>query len=121
VATNARTLANGKDIAPNHQFYLAGQKFADANPKVIDAVIASIAELDDWAKDKVADVATELSPGIGIPAAVLEIALKRQTYGIKPLDTSVIAEQQRIADTFFNLGLIPKSIVVSTAVRKPAS
>src|SRR6266567_4063535 len=52
-ATGARTLANGTGLAPNHQFYLAGQKFADANPQVIDAVIASVAELDDWAKDKI--------------------------------------------------------------------
>ncbi|ABQ34667.1 Putative ABC transporter, substrate binding protein [Bradyrhizobium sp. BTAi1] len=120
-ATGARTLTNGKGLAPNHQFYFAGQKFSDANPKVVDAVVAAIGELDDWAKDKISDVAQELSPGIGIPAAVLETALKRQTYGIKPLDSSVIAEQQRIADTFLALGLIPKPIVVSTIVRKPAS
>ncbi len=121
VATNARTLVNGSNLAPNHQFYLATRKFSDDNPKVIDAVIASIAELDDWAKDRVADVAAELSPGIGIPAPILEIALKRQSYGIRPLDESVVAEQQRIADTFFDLGLIPKSIAVATVVRKPAS
>jgi sulfonate transport system substrate-binding protein len=52
---------------------------------------------------------------------VLEIALKRQTYGIKPLDESVVAEQQRIADTFHALGLLPKPIVVSTIVRKSGS
>ncbi len=121
VATNARTLTNGSNLAPNHQFYLATRKFSDGNPQVIDAVIASIAELDDWAKDRVTDVAAELSPGIGIPAPILEIALKRQSYGVKPLDESVVAEQQRIADTFFYLGLIPKSIAVATVVRKPAS
>jgi sulfonate transport system substrate-binding protein len=121
VATRARTLANGTGLASNHQFYLATQKFADANPAVIDAVIASIAELDDWAKDKIKAVADELSPGIGIPAPILEIALERQTYGIKPLDPAVVAEQQRIADTFFALGLLPKAIVVSTVVRKSGS
>ena len=121
VSTGARTLANGTGLAPNHQFYLAGQKFADANPRVIDAVIASVAELDDWARDKIKAVAEELSPGIGIPAPVLEIALKRQSYGIKPLDNVVVAEQQRIADTFFALGLLPKPIVVSTIVRKSGS
>jgi len=121
VATHARTLANAQGLAPNHQFYLASQKFADANPKAVDEVIASLAELDDWAKDKVPDVAAEMSASIGIPAPVLEIALKRQSFGVKPLDTNVIAEQQRIADTFFSLGLIPKSITVSSIVRKPGS
>jgi sulfonate transport system substrate-binding protein len=121
VATGARTLANGKGLAPNHQFYLAAQTFIDANPQVVDAVIASIAELDDWAKDRIKAVADELSPGIGIPANILEIALNRQTYGIKPLDAKVVAEQQRIADTFFALGLIPKQISVASIVRRSGS
>jgi sulfonate transport system substrate-binding protein len=121
VAIGARTLADGTGLASNHQFYLAGQKFADANPQVIDAVIAAIADIDAWAKDKEKAVAEELSAGIGIPVPVLEIALKRQTYGIKPLDAGVVAEQQSIADTFYALGLLPKAIVVSTVVRKSGS
>ena len=121
VAIGARTLADATGLASNHQFYLAGQKFADANPRVIDAVIAAIVDIDEWAKGKEKAVAEELSAGIGIPAPVLEIALKRQTYGIKPLDESVVAEQQRIADTFHALGLLPKAIVVSAIVRKSGS
>jgi sulfonate transport system substrate-binding protein len=121
VAIGARTLADATGLASNHQFYLAGQKFADANPQAIDAVIAAIVDIDELAKGKEKAVAEELSAGIGIPAPVLEIALKRQTYGIKPLDESVVAEQQRIADTFHALGLLPKPIVVSTIVRKSGS
>jgi sulfonate transport system substrate-binding protein len=121
IAIHARTLADGTGVASNHQFYLAGQKFADANPRVIDAVIAAITDIDEWAKGKEKAVAEELSAGIGIPVPVLEIALKRQTYGIKPLDASVVAEQQSIADTFYALGLLPKAIVVSTVVRKSGS
>jgi sulfonate transport system substrate-binding protein len=121
VAIGARTLTDATGLASNHQFYLAGQKFTDANPQVIDAIIAAIVEIDQWAKGKEKAVAEELSAGIGIPAPVLEIALKRQTYGIKPLDESVVAEQQRIADTFHALGLLPKPIVVSTIVRKSGS
>jgi len=121
VSTGARTLADGTGLASNHQFYLAGQKFAEINPRVIDAVIAAIAEIDEWAKGKEKAVAEELSPAIGIPAPVLEIALKRQAYGIKLLDDSVVAEQQRIADTFHALGLLPKPVTVSTIVRKAGS
>jgi sulfonate transport system substrate-binding protein len=33
----------------------------------------------------------------------------------------VIARQQSVADTFYALGLLPKPIVVSTAVRKAGS
>jgi sulfonate transport system substrate-binding protein len=121
IATGARTLADGTGLAPNHQFYLAGQKFTEANPQVVDAVIAAVAEIDAWANGKERTVAEELSAGIGIPVPVLEIALKRQTYGVHPLDTDVVAEQQRIADAFYALGLLPKPVVVSTIVRKAGS
>jgi sulfonate transport system substrate-binding protein len=78
-------------------------------------------EIDRWAKDNAKAVAAEISPSIGIPAPVLEIALKRQSYGIKLLDASVIAEQQRIADTFFALGLVPKRVDVAGVVRRAGS
>lgn len=120
-ATGARTLANGTGLASNHQFYFASRKFAEANPQVVDAVIASIGELDNWAKDKITAVAEELSAGIGIPVPVLEVALERQAYGIKPLGDDVVAEQQRIADAFHGLGLLPKPVTVSSIVRKAGS
>jgi sulfonate transport system substrate-binding protein len=120
-ATGARTLADGTGLAPNHQFYLGARKFVDANPRTIDALVESVGEIDRWAKDNSKAVAEELSPGIGIPAPVLEIALRRQTYGIKPLDENVVAQQQAIADVFFQLGLIPKAINISSIVRKAGS
>ena len=121
IATGARTLADGTGLAPNHQFYLARQKFAEADPQVLDAIVAAVVDIDAWAKGREKSVAEELSAGIGIPAPVLEVALKRQTYGIEPLDASVVAAQQSVADTFFRLGLLPNPIVVSTIVRKSGS
>lgn len=121
VATGARTLTDGTGLAPNRQFYFASRKFADTNPTAVDAILAGIADIDRWADGKEKAVAEELSAGIGIPAPILEVALKRQTYGVRPLDDAAVADQQRIADTFYALGLVPKQVVVSGAVRKPAS
>jgi len=120
-ATGARTLTDGTGIVANHQFYLAEQKFAAANPQIIDAVVAAIGDIDAWAKDNAHAVAEELSPSIGIPAPILEVALERQSYGIRPLDDTVVAGQQQIADTFLALGLIPKPINVSAIVRRAGS
>jgi sulfonate transport system substrate-binding protein len=120
-ATGARTLANGEGIVSNHQFYLGARDFTEANPAVVDAIIAALAEIDVWAKANPSAAAAELAPSVGIPAAILQVALERQSYGIKPLDAKVVAEQQAIADTFHALGLLPKPIVVSDAVRKAGS
>jgi sulfonate transport system substrate-binding protein len=121
VTLSARTLADGTGVVPNNQFYLARKAFADANPQIVDAVVAAVADVDRWAEGNSAAAAAQLSAGIGIPAPVLEIALKRQTYGIKPLDDSTVAQQQSIADTFYALGLLPKPVQVSAIVRKAGS
>jgi sulfonate transport system substrate-binding protein len=120
-ATEAKTLTDATDIVDNHQFYLSSQKFLESDPKVLDAILAGLSEVDDWAKSDIHAVAEQLSPSVGLPVPVLEVALKRQAYGIKPIDAEVVAAQQKLADTFLALGLIPKAINVSEVARKPGS
>ena len=47
---------------------------------------------------------------------VVELALRRYEFNVKPISAAVAADQQRIADTFFELKLIPKPIKVSDAI-----
>jgi sulfonate transport system substrate-binding protein len=115
-AIDARILADGTDTVANYQFYLSSQKFLESDPKVVDAILEGLREVDDWAKTDIKAVAEQLSPSVGLPVPVLEVALKRQAYGIKPIDKKVIGEQQQLADTFFSLGLIPKNIAVADAI-----
>lgn len=114
-AIGARTLADGTDTVSNYQFYLASQKFVESEPKLVDVILDSLREVDDWAKTDIKAVAEQLSPSVGLPMPVLEVALKRQSYGIKPITKQVIVEQQQVADTFHALGLIPKAISISNA------
>ena len=120
-ATGARTLTNGTDLVPNRQFYLSTRPFSNANKAALDTTIAAIGEIDAWAKDNTDAVAAELAPAVGIPAPILTVALKRLTYGVTPLDAAVTADQQKVADTFHRLGLLPKPVTVADAVRKPGS
>lgn len=121
IAIEARELRNGEGIVPNHQFYLGARPFVDAHAEALDIVIEAIGEIDDWTKANTAAAAAELAPSVGIPETVLVRALERQSYGVKPLDAAVIAQQQAIADTFFDLGLIPKKISIAEATRKGAA
>ena len=47
---------------------------------------------------------------------MVELALRRYEFNVKPITPAVAAGQQQIADTFFALKLIPKPIKVSDAV-----
>jgi sulfonate transport system substrate-binding protein len=120
-ATGARTLADGTGIVSNYQFYFASKKFLESDPKIVDLVLAQLNEVDEWAKGDIHAVAEQLAPAIGIPVGVVEVALRRQAYGIKPITDGVVADQQQVADTFFALGLIPKAVTVSEVARKPGS
>jgi sulfonate transport system substrate-binding protein len=120
-ATGARTLADGTGVVSNYQFYFSSKKFLESYPGIVDLVLAELREVDDWAKSDIHAVANQLAPAIGLPVGVVEVALKRQSYGIKPVTDSVIADQQRVADTFFALGLLPKQIKISDAARRPGT
>ncbi|GIQ74764.1 sulfonate ABC transporter substrate-binding protein [Bradyrhizobium sp. RD5-C2] len=121
VATGARTVADGTGVVANYQFYFASKKFLQADPKIVELVLAQLSEVDDWAKGDIHAVAEQLAPSIGLSVPVVEVALKRQAYGIKPVTDAVIADQQQVADTFFALGLIPKQIKISDVAWRPGT
>ena len=120
-STGARVLADGSGVVANYQFYFTSKNFLAHDAKAVDVVLEALNEADDWAKKNIEAVAAQLSPSVGLPASVLAVSLKREAYGILPISDAVIASQQRIADTFFGLGLLPKAITVSDLQRKPGS
>ena len=120
-STGARILTDGTNLVANHQFYFSSKKFLAQNEKAVDAVLEALNEADEWTKNHIDEVAAQLSPSIGLPPSVLAASLKRESYGIRPISDEVIASQQRIADTFVALGLLPKTIAVSDLQRKSGS
>jgi sulfonate transport system substrate-binding protein len=120
-STGARILADGTGLVANHQFYFSSKKFLADNGGAVDVVLAALGEADDWTKNNIEAVAEQLSPSVGLPASVLAVSLKRESYGILPVNKEVIASQQRIADTFLALGLLPKAITVSDLQHRPGS
>jgi sulfonate transport system substrate-binding protein len=112
----ARILADGKGLVSNHQFYLASRPYAEKNPEIIRIIIEELAKVDDWSRQNHKEVAAILSTQIGLEPAIVELAAQRYGYGVKPISQAVIEEQQKIADVFANLKLIPKKISVKDAV-----
>lgn len=115
-ATGARVLADGQGLAPNRQFYLSRRGFTDSSPEIVSAVLKAIGEVDAWAEGHADAVAAELAPAVGILAPVLGVALGRLSYGVAPLDAAAVADQQKVADAFHGLGLLPRPIRVADAV-----
>jgi sulfonate transport system substrate-binding protein len=112
---NARTIANGDGLVRNTQYYVSARKFATAQPRLLNALLEEVNAVDSWGRDNVAEVASLLSPLVGLDAATLEVALKRTGYGVQPITDATLAYQQQIADTFSALKLIPGKLSVVDA------
>jgi sulfonate transport system substrate-binding protein len=112
----ARVLADGKGLVSNHQFYLASRSFAEQHPEVARIVLEEVARVDEWGRANPEQVAAILSAQTGLPRNVVDLAARRYSYGVRPMSAEVVREQQKIADTFHGLKLIPKPITVRDAL-----
>ena len=109
-ATGARTLADGTGIVANHQFYLAARDFADAHPRGAStpSLVAARRGRRLGARP-IPRRSPRSSPAARHPGADPRgRASTRQPTASSRSTPTVVAEQQKIADTFLELGLIPK-------------
>ena len=118
--TGARILADGRGVVNNYAYYLAERSYVEKHPDVIEALFADIVAQGKWLKANPKQAAAIIAPLQGLDADVVALNLRRYGYGVTHLTDAVIAEQQKIADTFYDLKLIPKPIVVREAAWKPA-
>lgn len=112
----ARVLADGKGLVSNHQFYLASRSYAEKNPEIVRIVLDEIAKVDEWGVRNQKEVAAILAAQTGLDVDVVALAASRYAYGVQPVNAAVIEQQQKVADAFSNLKLIPKAIVVKDAL-----
>ncbi|MFG6429398.1 sulfonate ABC transporter substrate-binding protein [Roseateles sp. LYH14W] len=114
--SGARLLQDGRGIVNNYAYYLAERGYAQSQPKVIQALFEDTQAQAAYLKGNIKAAAAVIAPLQGLSTEVVELALTRYQFGVKPLTPAVAAEQQKIADTFHALGLIPKPIRVADAL-----
>ena len=115
----AKVIQDGTNTVNNHQFYLAEENYAAKRPDVVAVIFDELKKVNDWAVTKPKEVANALAPLTGLDSITLEKALERGGYGINYLNEKVITEQQKIADTFYDLKLIPKKLDIKSVVWQP--
>ena len=107
----ARVLRSGQGLSPHREFYFARQEFVATHPEIITPLLAALRETGEQALKDPAATAKFLASRLGISEAVmLKSELRKPRYGAEPMSPESIAEQQQVADTFFQLGLVPKAV-----------
>ncbi|WP_084378644.1 sulfonate ABC transporter substrate-binding protein [Pseudomonas mucidolens] len=115
----ARTLRDGSGLADNHQFYLATRPYAEKHPEVVKALVEEVRAVGDWAKANPQEVTAQVAPLLGLPIDVTLTSMQRQGFGALFLTPEVIAAQQKIADSFYQLKLIPKPLSIKDVIWTP--
>ena len=112
-ATGARILKDGEGLVANREFYLAAKPFNDQYSDRTKAILEELQKIDEWAATQPTEVAKLLSPALGIDVPTLEEVARRRPYGVQPITDEVITYQQKVADTFLDLKVLPKQIKIS--------
>ncbi len=118
-ALGARTLTDGVGLVANNDLFFVSKSFAEANPQLIDVVLESTRDIFAQASKDIPGTAKTFSAISGFSQSVMETVLSHRGFDVHPMSQEAIAEQQRAADAFKALGLIPVAINVSNAVLKP--
>jgi len=111
----ARMLADATGVVGNRGYYFSSLGFAAKNADVLAIAIEEINKVDVWGTAHRNELAAEFATLWGLPKPVADLTVARAAYGTSPISKAVLAEQQKIADTFFELKLIPRKINVFEA------
>jgi sulfonate transport system substrate-binding protein len=115
----ARTLTDGTGLVDNHQFYLSTRPYAQQHPQVIATLVDEIRSVGEWAKANPEEVAKQVAPLLGLPEDITHTVVARQGYGARFITPEVVTAQQKIADAFTQIRLIPKSLAVRDVIWTP--
>ena len=115
----ARTLRDGSGLVDNHQFYLATRTYAEKNPQVVGTLVEEIRGVGEWVKGNLDEATSQVAPLIGLSPEITRQAVERQGYGAQFISPEVVEAQQKIADTFTELKLIPKQLTIKDVIWTP--
>ena len=115
----ARTLRDGQGLVSNHQFYLAARPFAEKHPEVVAALVEEIRQIGEWTRAHLDETTAQVAPLLGLSPEITQAAVERQSYGAQLITPEVVSAQQKIADTFSELKLIPKRLSIAEVIWQP--
>ena len=122
LAIQPRVLATGRDLSSNNSFYLASRAFATQHAPAVAVLFEELTRADRQVQENRKEVIKLIANFSGLDAGVVSLFLQRRPKSpVGPLSPQTVADQQRVADAFLQLGLIPKSVKVAEIVWHPSA
>jgi sulfonate transport system substrate-binding protein len=112
-----RVLASGHDLSSNNSFYLASRPFAVQHGQALAVLLQELTRADVFVQSHRKEAIRLVSDFSGLDAGVVSLFLRRRPASpVGPLSAATVADQQRVADAFFKLGLISRPVRVAEIV-----
>jgi sulfonate transport system substrate-binding protein len=119
VSGELRALVTSRGLTSNNTFYLASRALS-RDTALLQALFQALTDTDVRARSERRDAVQRYAEFAGLPAAtVLHMAERRGAAPVGPLTPELVKEQQLVADSFAELGLIPRPIRVADAIATP--
>ncbi|HLR68009.1 sulfonate ABC transporter substrate-binding protein [Virgibacillus alimentarius] len=112
INSGGKLLINGEGISTDRDFFLATNDFADQHADITEIIMEEVEDSSEWANNNHEELIEMLSPILKIDEASIKKSIERREYGVDEINDKIIKEQQEIADTFYQLNIIPKEIHV---------
>lgn len=120
LAIQPRTLATGRELSSNNSFYLASTAFVTQHGQALTTLLEDLSRADAFAQNQRKETIKLIASFSGLDAGVVSLFIQRRPRSpVSPLSAATVADQQRVADAFLKLGLIPKPIRVADIVWRP--
>lgn len=116
ITKGARRLPVGETAAAQNTFFLGNKEFTTRYPHIVSGINTELAKATAWARDNRDAAARLYAAATGVDLAAMQRTVGRTEYVFTPVTVKVATEQQRVADRFHKLGLIPKPIAVRDIV-----
>ncbi len=111
-----RVLRDSRGIDSPGGYYVGRRSFALENPALLRIVIEEIDKIELWADTHKEETAKLIAPEQKLDLDVMQAVVNRRTFGRRAISPALIKEQQRVADYFYQNGLLSKSLNVSEAL-----
>jgi sulfonate transport system substrate-binding protein len=111
----ARILVSGVGLPLSDSFFLASNRLIQTAPSVLAALLDALRTEAAWGNAHTADMVRITAAATGLPPDVIETSLRRGPLAVNPVTPEVLARQQLSADTFAELGFIPRHVRVADA------
>ena len=100
-------------------YYITSRKFTTERPKILKAILEEVRDLEAWSEKHRDEVASVLVNALKLDAAAVKKATQRRQFGLNPITDDLLAEQQKVADVYYDLKLIPKKISIRDTALPP--